>query len=395
MSQLKVNTIRHTGASSDAVTLASDGTCTAKITNNLSNRNLVINGSMICAQRGVSSTSTGYQTVDRWQMEVSGANAAFTQSPHALSSSDTGPYEKGFRKSYHILNAGQSGPDAGDYARILYTLEAQDVANSGWNYKSASSYITVSFWVKSSVGTTYGISLQSQDGTGQNYTAPFTLSADTWTKVTKTIPGLASGNIDMANDTGSGLMLAFQIFYGTNYTDSGFTNNAWAAYTASSQANDMATTWWTTANATFEVTGLQLEVGDVATDFEHRSYGDELARCQRYYVEMGRAYSGESGYVLNGLQAYGSTSLFGVLAQLPVRMRAKPTCTVEGSIKFSDKAGSNVFAPSSTIGVNQSNPNYIGTSGTTFGSAHFLQGGFAACFVTADGTNYIKVDAEL
>jgi len=115
----------------------------------------------------------------------------------------------------------------------------------------------------------------------------------------------------------------------------------------------------------------------------------------RYYVEMGRAYSGESGYVLNGLQAYGSTAIFGTLAQLPVRMRTKPTCTVVGSIKFSDKAGSNVFAPSSTIGVNQSNPNYIGTSGATFGSAHFLQGGFAACIVTADGTNYIKVDAEL
>ena len=140
MSTLKVNAIRHTGASSDAVTLATDGTCTAKITNNLSNRNLVINGAMNVAQYGQSSGSSGYQCVDRFQMVAGGANAALTQSQHALTSSDTGPWAKGFRNSFHILNAGQDGADAADYQNPQYAIEAQDLANSGWDYTSPSSY---------------------------------------------------------------------------------------------------------------------------------------------------------------------------------------------------------------------------------------------------------------
>ena len=134
MSTLKVNTIRHTGASSDAVTLASDGSCTVKATNNLSNRNLIINGAMQVAQRGTSVTDDGYQTVDRFRLGYEGSDNHLTQAQHALTSSDTGPWEKGFRYSYHITNGNQtSGAGTGDKAEIRYQVEAQDMASSGWN----------------------------------------------------------------------------------------------------------------------------------------------------------------------------------------------------------------------------------------------------------------------
>jgi len=328
MSQLKVNAIRHTGASSDAVTLATDGTCTAKITNNLSNRNLVINGGMAVNQRGSSSGSSGFKTVDRWAMWAGGANAALTQTQHDLTSSDTGPWEKGFRRSYHILNAGQSGPDAGDYILLQYLIEAQDIANSGWDYTSASSYITLSYWVKSSVAQNFYPYIRSVDGTGQNYTWADTLSANTWTKITKKIPG--NSNLTFNNDNGNGFMIQFVPFFGTDFTGT-VTQNQWAAYNSSARTPDSTSTWWTTSNATFEITGIQLEVGDVATDFEHRSYGDELARCQRYYQSFPKG-SGGYGAIYNGYTNT-STRVQGAFL-FPVEMRTTPTFASSGNLRI-------------------------------------------------------------
>ena len=140
MSQLKVDAIRNTSASSDAITLASDGTCTAKITNNLSNRRLTINGDMKIAQRGTSETNTtGMYTVDRYSVGAGGHDESPDQAQHALTSSDTGPWEKGFRYSWLITNGNQSsGAGSGDYIDIQHRIEAQDMSQSGWNYTSAS-----------------------------------------------------------------------------------------------------------------------------------------------------------------------------------------------------------------------------------------------------------------
>ncbi len=97
MSTLKVGGIRGTGASADAITVnATDGTCTVKATNNLSNRNLIINGAMQIAQRGTTSTTSGYGSVDRWKVNFGGTDEAVTHAQHALTSSDTGPWAKGF-----------------------------------------------------------------------------------------------------------------------------------------------------------------------------------------------------------------------------------------------------------------------------------------------------------
>ena len=284
MSEIKVNSIKGVGASAAAITVNnSDGTCTANITNNLSNRNLIINGAMQCAQYGTSSSSgSGGFTCDRFGVYPSGLDEAPTQTQHTLTSSDTGPYEAGFRKSLHIQNGNQTGgAGAADNLRILYKVEAQDIANSGWNYTSASSYITLSFWVKSSVAQNFYVQFRTRDTPEYNYTIETgSLSADTWTKVTKTIPG--NSNLVFNNDNGTGTEINFWQFAGTDLTGS-MTLNQWAAYSGSARMPDMTSTWYTTNDATFEITGVQLEVGSVATDFEHRSFAQEIQLCKRYY----------------------------------------------------------------------------------------------------------------
>ena len=170
------------------------------------NKNLIINGAMQVAQRGTPSTSNGHQTVDRYNMNSVGHDEAPTQA-QADVVAGTSPYNSGFRKSLKITNGNQtSGAGAADELGVRYSIEAQDVANSGWNYTSASSFITLSFWVKSSVAQNFYGYLLSLDGTIQKYAFETgALSADTWTKVTKTIPG--NSNITIDNNTDEGFRI--------------------------------------------------------------------------------------------------------------------------------------------------------------------------------------------
>ena len=286
--------IRGDGRISIGSSLAITGVCTAAAfvptEGQTSHRNIIINGDMSVAQRGTSDTSANYYTtVDRWNYTASGTEENLTREQTSLSSSDTGPYEKGFRKCWRITNGNQTGgADAGGYVIPQYHVEARDLACSGWNYKSASSYITLSFWVKSSVSQTFYGFFRTLDGTGQAYSFSYSASS-TWTKVTKTIPG--NSNIDINNDSGSGLALYLPIFMGTDRTNSGNVEETWAAYASSNRTKDTVTTWYTTNDALWHITGVQLEVGSVATPFEHRSYADELSRCQRYYQRWTNGYA--------------------------------------------------------------------------------------------------------
>ena len=286
----------------------------------LGNRNLIINGAMQVAQRGTSSTSSGYQTVDRFEYRFGGTDEAPTQTQADVASGTT-PYTLGFRKSYKIQNGNQtSGAGAGDNIYLRTRLEAQDIANSGWNYTSSSSFITLSFWVKSSVAQNFYGYVRSVDGTAQNY--PFetgSLSADTWTKVTKTIPG--NSNLQFSNDPDNGLNLVVVApFWGTDYTASSVTLNQWAAYASGTRTPDNTSTWYTTNDATLEITGVQLEVGSVATDFEHRSFHDEMQRCRRYYL---RLIDGTQQAVAN-FTGFTATSGYSMIIA-PVQMRTTPT----------------------------------------------------------------------
>jgi hypothetical protein len=325
MSQLKVNTIRHTGASSDAITLASDGTATAKITNQPpGNRNLVINGAMQVAQRGTSSTTNGYNTVDRFEHVTAGTDENPTFGQVDVTSNDPGPWEKGFRKAFRFTNGNQtSGAGVTDFIWLRTYLEAQNIASSGWDYTSASSYITLSFWIKSSVAQDFKGYVRAFDGTSQMY--PFatgSLSADTWTKITKTIPG--NSNIQVDNDNGAGLQVNILPFMGTDYTNNATTENAWAAFDSTARVQDMTSTWYTTNDAQLEITGVQLEVGDTATEFEHRSYGDELLRCKRYYQVLIEGDSGGSEKTFGTATCYNATSLH-LAVRLSPEMRTTPT----------------------------------------------------------------------
>ena len=331
MSTLKVDAIRHNSATSDAITTASDGTCTARITGmtgggGLSNRNIIINGDFKIAQHGTSSTISGYGTVDRFETTIdTGDSNLMTQTHNTLSSSDT-PYSLGFRKSFKLTNhsSGQSA-DAADYAALRHIIEASDIANSGWNYTSSSSNITLSFWVKASVSQNYLLQVRSYDGTAKRISFLVNLTAGQWTKVTKTIPG--DSGITVNNDNGGGLHILWLVYYGSNYV-SGSTTDVWQSGTPSPV---FPTTWYTTASSTFEITGVQLEVGDTATSFEFRSTSDELARCQRYYYRISADSAGQ-GFGM-GYQMTGSAAK--ILINFPVTMRTKPTA-VETSGTASD-----------------------------------------------------------
>ena len=246
-------------------------------------RNMVINGSMQVAQRGSSSTSNGYQTVDRYYINYSGTDEAPTQA-QADVSSGTSPYAEGFRKSFKITNGNQtSGAGAADRMRLLHIIEAQDMSNSGWNYTDSNSKVTLSFWIKSSVAQNFYFRATTADGTSYNFPMETgALTADTWTKIIKTIPG--NSNLTFNNDTGIGLYLIWAQYRGTDNTDSGVALNTWAATSSGTTLfPDYTSTWYTTNDATWEMTGLQLELGSQATPFEHRSFAEELALCQRYY----------------------------------------------------------------------------------------------------------------
>ena len=328
MSTLKVGGIRGVSASSDAITVANDGTCTANITNNLSNRNLVINGAMQVAQRATSSTSSGFQTVDRFEVEYSGTDEAPTQAQVDVSAGTT-PYTNGFRKSFKITNGNQTGgAGASDRIRYRYKFEAQDIATSGWNYTSASSFVTLSFWIKSSVAQNFYGAFLTMDGSQQEYSFETgSLSADTWTKITKTIPG--NSNLTFNNDNGHGLQFNLFAFLGTNNTGS-TTMNQWAAFDNSARTPDNTSTWYTTNDATLELTGMQLEVGSVATYFEHRSFGQELKLCMRYYqksYEYGVAPGTATSNSSVRHSAYGAINYAGFHVPFMVTMRAAPTVT--------------------------------------------------------------------
>jgi len=350
MSEIKVNSIKGVGASAAAITVNnSDGTCTANITNK-PNRNLIINGAMNVAQRGTSSTTNGYGSVDRYAVYYQGTDEAPTHAQVDVASGTT-PYTLGFRKAIKVTNGNQtSGAGAGDLVAIDYTIEAQDIANSGWNYNSASSSVTLSFWVKSSVAQNFYVMIRSEDGTKYNFPIETgSLTADTWTKVTKTISGNA--NLTFNNDNGAGLLLEFVAFRGTNGT--GTVNlDQWAAYDSSDRVPNMTSTWYTTNDATLEITGLQLEVGSVATDFEHRSFNDEYLKCCRYYQSTTTVPSGSAHNAMAGSSKGGSAIIQCANAGFKTLMRTNPTTIIYNgtdSNKVRSSGGGNITLNSPTV----------------------------------------------
>ena len=387
MSEIKVNSIKGVAASTAALTINNtDGTCTANLTNR-TNKNLIINGAMQVAQRGTSSTAEGY-LVDRFRADFGGTDEAPTFAQVDVASGTT-PYTSGFRKALKITNGNQtSGAGASDFIMLRYKAEAQDIANSGWNYTSSSSYITLSFWVKSSVAQNFYGYLETSDGTAYLY--PFetgSLTADTWTKVTKTIPG--NSNLTFNNDTGQGLILVFNAFRGTDTTGS-VSLDAWGAYSSSTRTPNMTSTWYTTNDATFEITGVQLEVSDHATDFEHRSFAQELQLCKRYYNKVSDA-EGQSGEKPISLAVYETNSAVTTIFNFP-KMRAVPSLDItNGTNKFmvrSNSVSDHFDTMTMRYGTTQT-AEIVASSGVS-GTA-----GYGGYLRSADSDVYVAFSAEL
>ena len=390
MSEIKVNSIKGVGASSAAITIDNTaGTCTANITNNLSNRNLIINGAMQVAQRGTSSTTSGYGSVDRFRVQHSGTDEAPTQAQVDVASGTT-PYTNGFRKAFQITNGNQtSGAGATDSIHYEYYAEAQDIANSGWNYTSASSFITLQFWIKSSVAQNFQGRIRTRQGTSQNYAFETgSLSADTWTKITKTIPG--NSNLQFDNDTAKNFQIDIYAFYGTDYTSSAVSLDTWAAYASGTQVKDVTSTWYTTNDATLELTGVQLEVGSVATDFEHRSFHDELYRCYRYFQ---RWATGDGNDI--GLGCYFNSSQINIVCDLFTPMRTTPTLSmITGThyyVIYRD-AAADTF---NSLTIDTASPDRVNVKNNSEVSGSGGQTGFARCNNAAPNGGQIDFIAEL
>ena len=389
MSTLKVDAIRHNSATSDAITTAADGTCTAKLTSvgggQLSHRNLIINGAMNVAQRGVTSTLDNYGTVDRFKQIYSGQDEVLTQEQVDVTSGTT-PYSLGFRKAFKITNGNQtSGAESGDYVQIQTRLEAQDIANSGWNYTSTSSFVTLQFWVKSSVAQNFYGYIRCKDGTAQMY--PFetgSLSANTWTKIVKTIPG--NSNLTFDNNNEEGFQINISPFWGTSYTGS-VSLNAWGGFNGAARTPDYTSTWYTTNDATFEITGLQLEVGSQATAFEHLSKAEELTLCERY-CEVILEGEGDGAYMVNSV-GYATNQLYGIF-RFKVEKRVSPTLEhTTGTnyyINYRDNSGVNFDGFSGLSWPNKRATGVYTTSSVSSGHAGLIgsSNSGAKLYVTAE-----------
>ena len=298
-------------------------------------RNIIINGAMQVAQRGTSSTSGGMSTVDRTKLSYSGGTV--TQSQESLSSGT--PYTQGFHKFYRATNTSVVTDTASHYRVFRQNIEDQNVAVSGWDYESTSSFITVSFWVRSSVSQEFYAHI-NQGVDAYNFVfSTGTLSANTWTKVTKTISG--NSNLSFSNDNSAGIEFNIVPFWGTNFTTSSTATDTWYAWDGASRVPDMTSTWATTSGATFDITGLQMEVGSVATPFEHRSFGEELALCMRYYEHDDS--EGSDNYRISFNKGTTGESYYYAISYA-VTKRAKPTTTVtqaySDNIVFSAHSGS-------------------------------------------------------
>ena len=389
MSQLKGNAIRHTGASSDAVTLASDGTCTAKITNNLSNRNIWINGAATVAQRG--SEQTGITSINA--NPTGGPDRVYAvianHGTWTIKQGTEGP--PGFTNSVEMISTTGDGSVASDAAvRWWQKWEGYDVQRFMKGTSSAKKF-ALSFWVKSATTGDYAVELLDYHNSNKGITRTYTVNAaDTWEYKTIIFPADTSGTFN--NDNTAALACEFWLVAGSNYT-SGGADAAWHAYSDGKRAGGHTANAGASNNDYVRITGVQLEAGDVATDFEHRSYGDELRRCQRYYYlhALGSQSNNGNAAPVATTANYTAALTFGAV-HFPVTMRAFPTIdAVEGTNYFRayDSGGSDTF---DNVGLQQSSPQaYI----VQFYGNLSMNAGNAAWVQTANAAAKIAFKAEL
>ena len=249
----------------------------------LSNRNLVINGAMQVAQRGTQETgvtNAGFRTADRFKQEINNLGT------WTIDQSTDAPDDFSFSIKATCTTADAS-PAAADYAYFAYKVEGQDLQQLNYG-SSAAKTMTLSFWVKSNKTGNSTVTILQRDNSIKLLSPQYSISsADTWEYKTISIPADTAGVIN--NDNGSGLEFEFYWNAGSTYTG-GSHQTTWSTYSNGNRCPSALGVGGATSDY-FAITGVQLEVGSVATPFEHRSYGDELARCQRYYCHYGSPFT--------------------------------------------------------------------------------------------------------
>jgi len=326
MSELNVNTI--TDASGGNTASINGATPT---TDNTMGRNRIINGDMRIDQRNAGASVTpsgGNYTLDRWMFELSQTSKLTVQQN---AGAVTPP--AGFSNYMGITSSSAYSSIATDYFWVNQRIEGFNTADLAWGTANASA-ITLSFWVRSSLTGTFSGAL-SNSSQSRCYPFPFVInSANTWEKKEITVAGDTTGT--WATDNNAGIKLHINLGTGSNRQGAA---NTWASTDYRGGVTGSVSVVGTNG-ATLYITGVQLEAGSVATSFERRSYGQELALCQRYYETFVNATI--QGIFYDGYSNIAGQSM-GINMPYKVTKRALPTVTSVGSWSTSNTSGSLTF----------------------------------------------------
>lgn len=300
----------------DEVAVTAGGTVAAAFNSNgLFFRNRIINGDMRIAQRGTGAVTTSSSfPVDRWVFSFTTSGAVSTQQDSSV------PSNTGFINSTKItITTADASIAAADNLQFQQWIEGNNIADLGFGTAGARP-VTISFWVRASVTGTYAIVIgNSSAGTGgsnRSYVSTYTInSADTWEYKTVTVPGDTSGTWQTGNLRG--MIVRFGLTAGTDFQQAA---GSWGTVNAIGTSSTVQLL--TTLNATWYVTGVQLETGSVATPFERRPYGTELMLCQRYYY---RNFPNATVKMLSTSGYSSSTTNGTFFGQFPVPMRVAPS----------------------------------------------------------------------
>ena len=289
------------------------------------NRNVIINGAMTVAQRATSATglgtSDGYNTIDRMRLNLDGANAGrFT-----MSQSTDAP--TGFANSLKFeCTTADTSIAAGERLDLEQRIEGRNMQSFAKGTSSAKPF-AVSFYVKGNASATYSCELFDGDNSRQVQKL-FNVTTD-WTRIELSFPADTTGVLD--NDSAYSFLIIFHLHGGSTYT-SGTLDSTWATFNNANRAVGISS-FFDSTDRTFFITGLQLEVGQNATTFEHEPFERTLAKCQRYFYQVGfpdkvtSSVNVAMGYYLN-------SSRVDFVIDLPVTMRATPSVTVNSGTNY-------------------------------------------------------------
>jgi len=326
-------------------------------------RNILYNGAMNVAQRatsasGLGGTNNDYQTVDRFKII-----AVSTAGRVTMSQADSGL--NGFKKSLKLqVTTADTSIASGELFGISQAIEGQDLQQLKKGTSDAEK-VTLSYYVKGNATANYTVEISDADNTRHN-TQSFSVTTD-WTRVVHTFAADTTGALD--NDNATSFQIAWWLHAGSDFNGGTFTENTWASRTNANRVDSNDTSFFDSTDRTFEITGVQLEVGSVATPFEHRSFGEEKKLCQRYYFQTeSQNFAGVASATNRVIAGY----------RLP-DMRATPSFTFisyNGTTARLSKATNNADTTFSSASVTSLNGFYQVTSSSntfTAGEGYFAQ----------------------